>query len=235
MNYYLLEDNLIQQKRIQNIIASCHVFDQPAALLTALRKDADPKIILLDLEIQTVANAGLNVAKMIREFDILSPIIIVTTHSEMVYMSYQYQISAFNFIDKTQNEQQFKQRLLSAVAGAEKQNIQKLDNEQTAVVSLPNGQKHERVILNDIHYVTCNDSKSHILTVYCTYKQIQIRSTVKRIPILHEDLIQIHAAYVINKRQLVSMDTATRTIELANKVRLPYSKKYLKILQGLFN
>jgi len=84
MNYYLLEDNLIQQRRIQHIIANCLVFDQPMALLDALKADQSAKVILLDLEIRTVENVGLNVAKMIRQFDTISQIIIVTTHSEMI-------------------------------------------------------------------------------------------------------------------------------------------------------
>lgn len=232
MNYYLLEDNLIQQDRIQSILKSCHIFDQPAALLAALQADTAPKIILLDLEIRTVANAGLNVAKMIRQFDILSPIIIVTTHSEMATMSYQYQIGALDFIDKTQNEQQFKQRLTSAIAVAE-QRIQTQDVAQAEMISLPNGQKSEQIMLNDIRYVTCNDSKSHLITVYCTHKSVQVRSTVKLLPTLHEDLIQIHAAYVINKRHLVSVDTAARTVQLTDQMRVPYSRKYFKMIRDL--
>lgn len=232
MKYYLLEDDLIQQNRINSMLQACYIFDQPAALLKALQADPEPKIILLDLEIRTVSHAGLNVAKLIRQFDILSPIIIVTTHSEMVAMSYQYQIGALDFIDKTQNEQLFKQRLMSAVDVAE-QHIQTQNVAQAEIINVPNGQKSEQIILDDIRYASCNDSKSHLLTIYCAYKNIHVRSTVKCLPTLHDDLIQIHAAYVINKRHLVSMDTTTRTVQLTDQMDVPYSRKYVKIIRAV--
>lgn len=232
MNYYLLEDNLIQQQRIKSIVETCQIFDQPDSFLAAIRADKQPKIILVDLEIKTVVNAGLTVAKMIREFDILSPIIIVTTHSEMAMLSYKYQVSVLDFVNKLQNEIEFKQQLTSALTTARK-HIQIQCEEETDIVALPNGKKAEHVNLSDIVYVTCSDAKSHQLTVYCEQKVIQIRATVKSLPILHQNLVRIHAAYVVNKDKLVSFDSETNMIVLSNKITLPCSRKYLKHIRKL--
>ncbi|ETI87399.1 MAG: hypothetical protein Q607_CBUC00222G0002, partial [Clostridium butyricum DORA_1] len=51
MHYYLLEDNIIQQLRIKRILPHCEVFGQPKQFLSVLMSDKQPKIILLDLEI----------------------------------------------------------------------------------------------------------------------------------------------------------------------------------------
>lgn len=107
IHYYVLEDQPIQQRRIQQIIGVCRLFDQPAQLLAALQADEDSKIILLDLDLHTVTDAGLSVAQMIRTFDSMSPIIIVSTHTELLAASYRYQIAALDFIDKSQADGQF--------------------------------------------------------------------------------------------------------------------------------
>nr|MWN21793.1 hypothetical protein [Leuconostoc lactis] len=79
-------------------IASNVMADQPALLLAALQADRQPKVILIDLALHHVVHAGLNVAQAIRSFDSLSPIIIVSTHTELLAMSYQYQICGTWFI-----------------------------------------------------------------------------------------------------------------------------------------
>ncbi|MGY3743500.1 LytR/AlgR family response regulator transcription factor [Leuconostoc inhae] len=233
MNYYLLEDNLIQQRRIQHIIANCLVFDQPMALLDALKADQSAKVILLDLEIRTVENVGLNVAKMIRQFDTMSQIIIVTTHSEMIEQGLKYHIGMIDFIDKAQSDSLFTKRLLSAITAAEQQ-IRMQNGTQSELIRLPNGQKSESLYLNDIVYMTSNQSQSHQLTVCCEQKSIQIRTTVKSLPDLHQNFIQIHAAYVVNKSKVSAFDAKKRTVQLHNGVLLPCARKYLKSTRQLF-
>ncbi len=233
MNYYLLEDNLVQQRRIQQIIENCQVFDQPTSLLEALKADKLAKVILLDLEIRTVDNVGLNVAKMIRQFDTMSQIIIVTTHSEMLEQGLKYHISMIDFIDKVQSETLFTKRLLSAVTEAEQQ-IRQQSGTQSEFITLPNGKKSESINLNDIIYMTSSQSQSHRLTVCCEQKNIQVRTTVKSLPKLHQNFMQIHAAYVVNKSKVVAFDAHTNTVQLNNGVLLPCARKYLKSMRQLF-
>lgn len=233
MNYYLLEDNFIQQQRIQHIVENCRVFEQPADFLVALKEDLTDKVILLDLEIHTVANAGLTVAKMIRQFDATSPIIIVTTHSEMLEQGLKYHIGILDFINKTQPELLFAKRVQSAVSEAEQQ-IRIQSGVESDFVALPNGKKTENINLNDIVYATCSESTSHQLTIYCEQKNVQIRATVKSLPKLHPNLMQIHAAYVINKDKVMVFDAKKNAVQLNNGVTLPCARKYIKPMRRLF-
>lgn len=231
MHYYLLEDTLIQQKRIRNIIDTCRIFDNPTAFLAALMADEQPKTILLDLEIKTVSEAGFNVAKAIRRVDTLSPIIVVTTHSEMVATSYEYHIGAIDFIDKSLPEQQFVQRIESALQDAAKQYFNNNhETKQLEMVLLPTG---ENISLEDMIYIAHNGANSHLLTIYCSQQTIQIRGTVKTLAEIHPKLIRIHAAYIINRDMIESLDTKAHTVTLKHQVTLPCSRKYLKMLKVL--
>lgn len=230
MHYYLLEDALIQQKRIRNIINTCRIFDNPTAFLAALMADEQPKTILVDLEIKTVTDAGFNVAKAIRRVDTLSPIIVVTTHSEMVATSYEYHIGAIDFIDKSLPEQQFVQRIESALQAAAKQYFNNNETKQSEMVLLPTG---ENIALEEMIYIAHNGANSHLLTIYCSQQTIQIRGTVKTLAEIHPKLIRIHAAYIVNRDMIKSLDTKAHTVTLKHQVTLPCSRKYLKMLKVL--
>ena len=233
-HYYLLEDQPQQQRRIQQIIGMCRIFDQPEQLLSALRADPQPKIILLDLALHTVMHAGLSVAQVIRTFDSISPIIIVSTHTELLATSYQYQVGALDFIDKAQNDSRFRQRLLSAMRAATNQlalQVKRIPE----IVTLPSIRHRETVDVNDIVYIASNVAASHRVTIYCEQRQIDLRATMKSMAALSEKLIQIHAAYVINSDKICCLDVKNHTVMLQHRMHLPYSKKYFKQLQAFLS
>ena len=82
--------------------------------------------------------------------------------------------------------------------------------------------------------MTSSQSQSHRLTVCCEQKNIQVRTTVKSLPKLHQNFMQIHAAYVVNKSKVVAFDAHTNTVQLNNGVLLPCARKYLKSMRQLF-
>lgn len=232
IHYYVLEDQPIQQRRIQQIIGVCRLFDQPAQLLAALQADEDPKIILLDLDLHTVTDAGLSVAQMIRTFDSMSPIIIVSTHTELLAASYRYQIAALDFIDKSQADGQFQSRLRSALHAATNQ-LALHAKKTPEMVTLPSIRHHETVDVNEIIYIASNAGASHRVVIHCQQRQIDLRATMKAMAALSEQLIQIHAAYIVNRDKICCLDVKNHTVILQHQIRLPYSKKHFKKLQTL--
>jgi len=231
-HYYVLEDQPPQQQRLQQIIGTCQLFDQPAPLLAALQADRQPKVILIDLALHHVVHAGLNVAQAIRSFDSLSPIIIVSTHTELLAMSYQYQIGALDFVDKSLCEAKSKQRIRSAIRVANHHLA--LQTQQTPeIVTLPSSHQREIVDVNDMIYIASNVMASHRATIYCEQRQIDLRATMKTLADLSDKLIQIHAAYVINRDKICYLDRHNHTVILDTCVALPYSKRHFKQLQTL--
>lgn len=122
MNIFILEDDFIQQTRIESVIESIldenkinckfmEVFSNPRKLYEAIREKGDHQLFFLDIEIQGESRKGLELATEIRQKDPNAVIVFVTTHSEFAPISYKYKVSALDFIDKSVDTEQFKEQI----------------------------------------------------------------------------------------------------------------------------
>ncbi len=129
-------------------------------------------------------------------------------------------------------ETKFKQRIRSAIRVANRHLA--LQMQQTPeIVTLPSSHQREIVDVNDMIYIASNVMASHRATIYCEQRQIDLRATMKTLADLSDKLIQIHAAYVINRDKICHLDRRNHTVILDTCVALPYSKRHFKQLQAL--
>ncbi|EHI69044.1 response regulator receiver domain protein [Streptococcus ictaluri 707-05] len=122
MNIFILEDDFIQQTRIETVVRdiledskiSCsklEVFSSPQKLFDSIQERGDHQLFLLDIEIGQESRCGLELAADIRRKDPNAVIVFVTTHSEFAPISFKYKVSALDFIDKAVDSQQFKEQI----------------------------------------------------------------------------------------------------------------------------
>ncbi|MBU7456082.1 LytR/AlgR family response regulator transcription factor [Leuconostoc fallax] len=238
MNIYLLEDNLQQQKRIQYLIEhteyaaplTLNRFDNPSALLKALKNEAKPTIVLLDLEIKDIVHAGLSTAKAIRQYDSQSQIIIVTTHQELAIETYRYQIGVLDFIDKSGPESNFKQQLNEAISVA--LNHLELMSQREPVWLHLTQHPHLKFDLNDILYIA-SIPNSHNIEIHTTTRIYQLRANLKDCCQLHDDLLRVHAGYIINKYHAHYYNTQNKTMLMSNQDEVPVSRRYTKMAKSI--
>ncbi|SND11434.1 response regulator [Streptococcus pneumoniae] len=111
MRIFVLEDDFSQQTRIETTIekllkehhitpSSFEVFGKPDQLLAEVHEKGAHQLFFLDIEIRNEEMKGLEVARKIREQDPYALIVFVTTHSEFMPLSFRYQVSALDYIDK---------------------------------------------------------------------------------------------------------------------------------------
>lgn len=83
-----------------------------------------------------------------------------------------------------------------------------------------------KVLVNDIKYF---ESEGNYLLLFCKTRTYKIRSTIKQmIEILPDNFIQIHRAYIINKKFI---EKYTQKAIVINNKMIPISKKHLESLQ----
>ncbi|GGG17566.1 response regulator [Paenibacillus aceti] len=122
MNIYILEDNLIQQQRLERIVKELCLNNQvryrnlfstakPDHLLAQIENAADHQLYFLDLEIKNEKHTGLEVAQGIRRIDPYGTIVFVTTHSELAPKTFAYRVAALDFIEKDLPEAEFIQKV----------------------------------------------------------------------------------------------------------------------------
>ena len=111
LNIFILEDDFIQQSRLEKAILSCveetsvkykslEIFGKPNQLLDAIQETGNHQFFFLDIEIKGEERKGMEIAREIRERDPYAIIVFVTTHSEFMPVTYRYRVSALDFIDK---------------------------------------------------------------------------------------------------------------------------------------
>lgn len=113
MNIFILEDDHHQQQHLKTIVKKIsqeisvnefkiNLFDSTDQLRLGLPIASKDNIFILDLEINGIKTAGLEISKLIRQHDELASIIFITVHDEFVYTTYKYRVSALDFIAKDQ-------------------------------------------------------------------------------------------------------------------------------------
>lgn len=126
MNIFILEDDFLQQTRIENIVRQIlvdkqieikhfEVYGKPHQLLEAISERGGHQLFFLDIEIKNEKKRGLDLALEIRRTDPHAEIVFVTTHSEFMPVSFQYHVSALDFIDKELPEEQFVERIEQSI------------------------------------------------------------------------------------------------------------------------
>lgn len=129
MNIFVLEDDFQQQARIENIIVNLlekhqivpkkfKISGKPDQLLQEIEEKGTHQLFFLDIEIKEEELKGLQVAKQIRGVDPYASIVFVTTHSEFMPLSFKYQVSALDYIDKELGVTEFESRIEAALLHA---------------------------------------------------------------------------------------------------------------------
>lgn len=229
MNYYLLEDARIEQRRLKKFLPVLKIYDTPKQLLADVTQDDGPKIMILDVEIKGVEQAGFKIAKMIRDQDPHAQIIMISHHDQLLPLCLEYHIAVIDFVPKKLGDQQFIQRLGKAINTAQR-NLEKIKTLAVTPVKLPNGSHTYKTNLNTIVYIA-SEKGTHYLEVYTTDSVIKIRSNLRDMPSVHPNLVQIHAAYCINSTYLASYAAKTRIVTLNNGIQLPVSRRFVPALK----
>lgn len=137
MRIFVLEDDFSQQTRIETTIekllkehhitpSSFEVFGKPDQLLAEVHEKGAHQLFFLDIEIRNEEMKGLEVARKIREQDPYALIVFVTTHSEFMPLSFRYQVSALDYIDKALSTEEFESRIETALLYANSQDSKSL-------------------------------------------------------------------------------------------------------------
>lgn len=190
------------------------------SLLLAKHKEEPFDIIFLDIDMPNFS--GFDVAKRIREDISRCFIIFITSHSELVYESMDFQ--PFNFIRKNCNIpiDESTDRIVDKLIHHMKQNkkITLEDDISGKVV----------VYLKDVIYI---ESNKHYVLFHVLNKEepVKIRGNIGDFEIQYEeyDFIRLHKRYLINMRFVLNIDKKLNEIVLRTiKQSLPMSKNYRK-------
>ncbi|EBF5116774.1 response regulator transcription factor [Listeria monocytogenes] len=223
MNIFILEDDLMQQQRLEQLIRellseykwiprSISTTSKPQRLLEKAEKVQGKSIYFLDIEIKDVEKKGLEVAQDIRKFDPYGMIVFVTTHSEFAPLTYKYKVSALDFIDKESNESEFRNQVMECMALLFNQKKQLISDE---ALIFENKHSHFQIPFHDILYFETSEI-SHKMRLIGKTTIIEFYATLDEIERLDYRFFKCHRSFVINLVNVESVNRSENIVSFEN-------------------
>lgn len=242
MAVIILEDHHDHAKFLTELIASIlptlkldsqsiYVYNKVEKLTKEFMGMSFPNIYFVDVQIGKDQYAGFDISQKIRGIDTNGIIVFVTSHSDFALLSYKYKVSAFHFIEKNIDLKTL-EREITACLQAYKELIFSRDiNEGCDLIPIKIGRYHVIVPIKEIIYFMAGYNHNVVMVQNSIDRSLSMN--LKDIVNLHDDFLQIHRSYVINRQHIVHVDKSSRTIRLSNKEELPVSRTYYKSLMSI--
>lgn len=228
INIAVCDDNISTTKQIEKYIYACNynsyvtIFHSGEDLMKSIKLDYNYDLIFLDIEMPKIN--GINTAKKLREMDIESLIIYVSSHKDYYYDAFETE--PFRFINKPINYNLFKNIFDLAV-----DRLTKLSN----YFYFQKDKKIRQIILNQVIYFESHRRTINIVTAKETFSYYGKLDDVEQV--LAEKKInffRIHKSYIINSEYITQLEFTK--VHLANGEILPISEnRRIKIRSAYMN
>lgn len=228
---YVCEDDPKQLEKLSKIIShsliiyewdmklAC-VTTSPYELLEAMNHvRAESAVYILDVDLKCDMD-GIELAVEIRKTDPRAFIFFVTTHDEMAITTFQYKVEPLDYIIK--EDPDFTERLLNCLRNVyEKYQIP--NNPILDTISVLIEKRIFIIALDDIFFVGPSPN-AHKLLVHKEGEILEFNSSLKEFQKkLDERFAFCHKAYIVNIRNIDSIDKKTLLIHLKNGESCPCS------------
>jgi two-component system response regulator AgrA len=235
MNVFLLEDDILQQQRLEILIRdillenkwlvqSITTTSRPKLLLKQIYETVSQNIYFLDIEINGEKRKGLEIAKKIREIDPHGVIAFITTHSEFAPITYAYKVSAYDFIDKNWQDNELKIHITSCLNALFDSQIA---HDQDEMFFFENKHTSFQVPFSDILYFETTEI-SHKLRLICKSRLVNFYATLGEIEKIDPRFYQVHRSFVVNLINIVEIDRSEGLIYFSNKHSCMISRRKIK-------
>lgn len=206
INFFVCDDNEMIRHEVSEIIDTVmmkndfqykiHLYsDYDKHFIKDMLSSLSNKIFILDIE--TPSGSGIDMARKLREKDIDSTLIFLTSHYEMGPSLLDDELMFLSFISKFNNQDE---RLVSAINKA-----LKLIGKKQAIRFEDHGVLYTLPV-SDILYIT-KDSVTRKSIIKTDYTEFKVNKTLIELSeMLGHDFVQTHRSCFINKNRCRAMD-----------------------------
>lgn len=236
LDIFVCEDNAVQRQTIVQTIQNTILIEEldmqlvlntgdPYVLLEKIRNSQNTGIYFLDIDLGSDIN-GMQLAQLIRLYDPRGFIVFITAHSELSYMTFQYQVEAMDFVLKdtpAEAKVKIRQCLLNAM---ERYALQ--TGRTHKVYTIETGGRKISIDYDDILFFETS-SNIHKVILHAKDRQIEFPSTLKELTgVLDSNFVRCHRAFLVNKNNIKEVDTKNRIIHFANGETCLMSTRMMK-------
>lgn len=241
LEIFICEDNLVQRTNLEQWIQQAILLndwkmalrlstEDPLEILDYLEKYAQTQgIYFLDINLNTEMN-GIQLGAEIRNRNPHGKIIFITTHEELLPLTFQYKVEAMDYIAKD-NREELKRRVTEALRQAYQHHmvVAKSSNER---IRFEIGNRIRWVELSEVMFIETTPGNSHRLILHLKNSTINFLGNLKEIEQLSPAFYRAHRSFVTNKQNIVELDQKNRELIFSNGEKCLIGRKQLKHLKS---
>lgn len=228
---YICEDNQQQLAAYAQTVKNRLLFEEtgltlalatpdPYALLKTLRETKTTGLYFLDIDLQTDID-GLKLAQQIRALDPRGYIVFITTHSEMLALTFQYKVEAMDFILKDQPDQipTRTRQCIDAVSA----NDMALQRQNSNLITLKIDNVTLHIRQSDIVFIE-SDSAPHKLTIHTSHGAKRFSGSLRELEsLLDSRFCRCHNSILVNTEHITAFHGEQRQLLMDNGELYPVS------------
>ena len=225
LEIFICEDNLAQRTSLEQLIQQTILLnnwemtlrlntENPLEILTYLEEYPQTQgVYFLDIDLNTEMN-GIQLGAEIRNRNPHGKIIFITTHDELLPLTFQYKVEAMDYIAKD-NREEITQRVTEALRQANQHYLttaQALDER----IRFEIGNRIRWVELSDVMFVETVPGNSHKLILHLRNGSVSFLGNLKEIEQLSPAFYRVHKSFVANKQNIREIDQLNRELIFSN-------------------
>lgn len=228
LNIYICEDEAPQRDFLQKLISSNQniqnsntsfvgAYESPADLINLLNKQQtnDIGLYFLDIDLNSEMD-GFELATYIRKHDPRGFIVIVTTHSEMLPLTFEYMIEPLGYIIKGSSTEMKKQLNACIDKAIYRYGILIELAKNNKTIKFNRGTKNYYINTDTIQHITCSHIP-HVIEVFTVDSIIQPRGNISElVKLLPSNFMQISRETIVNLNFIKEVDKENHELILQN-------------------
>ncbi|MCL2366960.1 MAG: LytTR family DNA-binding domain-containing protein [Oscillospiraceae bacterium] len=243
LSVFIVEDSSAQREYIEKIVCDhIAVTDQhfelalsvanPTLLLAYLEENQPQyNLYFLDVDLSHELN-GIDLAAKVRERDPSGKIVFVTAHTSLSYLTFHHHIESMDYIVKNQPAK-LAQRIRECMDIAYKRFFDtSYEKEQFQVKTRTD---IRNIPVEDIMFFEAQHM-SHKLILHMNNEWIEFYGSLDDVVKFSPDLYLCHKAFVVNTKNIKSINKIERTVELVNGEIVPVGRRrVMELFEHLSN
>lgn len=177
-------------------------------------------LYFIDVELKNGMN-GFSLAEQIRKIDPRGFVVFITTHEEMSYLAFEYQVEAMDYILKERVEE-VPGRILNCLKKAQERVVSK-NNNIHRMLKVKAGEKTILVSQEDIYCIT-SCVGTHKVRIYTPNGRFEYSESLQQIEKqLSKEFVLCHKSWIVNLKYLDYFNEGERKLYLKNHQVCPVS------------
>ncbi|ROX82767.1 DNA-binding response regulator [Enterococcus durans] len=181
-------------------------------------------LYFLDIELNSDIN-GIALESKVRKIDPNAKIVFITTHVELMALTFDYKVEAMAFITKG-DKMKLKEQINDCISVAVERYLSvKKDSEEYIV--LQTGSSVVKLNVSEIQFIETSEIP-HQLRINMKNRQISFYGKIREVEKLHKYFYRCHQSYVVNLINIDRVEKTTKEIYMNDGNRCYASIRYLK-------